>query len=159
MGKGGRAHDRRLGMVEDREAGESHRQDDARPCLQAAHAGHRGQLRRAGGTGRIVGHGESGLSTARYSRKTCVLMLNIVAGKPVEAIRRLVADQQIICGALLLRELQMRRAALKGTATGAERNQVEQHRTPQPDACRTGAAQIAVFIPVVSAKRRYCVTV
>ena len=40
------------------------------------------------------------------------------------------------------------RAALKGTATGAERNQVEQRRVPQPDACRTGAAQIAVFVPV-----------
>jgi hypothetical protein len=37
-------------------------------------------------------------------------MLNIVAGKPVEALRRLVADQQIMCGGLLLlRELQMRR--------------------------------------------------
>ena len=48
-------------------------------------------------------------------------MLNIVAGKPVEAIRRLVADQQIICGALLLRELQMRRAGADQNHGGAKR--------------------------------------
>ena len=32
------------------------------------------------------------------------------------------------------------RAAPKSITTGAERNLVEQHRAPQPDACRTGAA-------------------
>ena len=46
-------------------------------------------------------------------------MLN-VAGKPGEALRRLVADRQILCGLLLL-EVQMRRAGADQNHGGAKR--------------------------------------
>ena len=47
-------------------------------------------------------------------------MLDIVAGKPVEALRRLVADQQIMRSLLLL-ELQMRGAGADENHGGAKR--------------------------------------